>query len=136
MKKRCLLCACISALGVLVSVVLSVLILKNLGNIIGIFAESPTQEGEFDFAEIFSQTAPASISVHFTVPVLIFAAYGVLLARFFPKGRFLIPKACMWALYGIVCALAAFSACVLLSKVNGIRTIDVISSLLPMIEHL
>ncbi len=110
-------------------------VLHNLGGLVGLFLDGGA-DGKFDFVRIFAQTREAGLTVHFLWPLM----FGVLFFLAFRLGTAKIPARAAriggtFAVY-LLLLLSAFIASLLFSRVNGIRFIDLLAKLLPLIDKL
>lgn len=116
--------------------ILSVLTLKNLGEIVGIFLGGENTGGKFDFAKIFSGTEDEVIFPHFLLPLLfggLFLAASLFLLSKIKSGALSISLHVL--LFIILFSLSLVSS-LLFSHVNGIRFFDLLRELIPLIDKL
>ena len=111
------------------------LIVRNLGWLVGLFAESGA-EAAFDFALIFEQTKDAQLSVPWFLSVLWGILFWILAFRCLAKVKnrpvsFLLMAALFLVLLGI-----ALLSSLMLTRVNDIRFYDLLRKLLPLIGKL
>ena len=110
-------------------------ILRHLGFLIGLFIQA--DEGDkFDFAEIFSQTMDASLSLHLWIPLLCGGLFfGICLgiaALIQQKGA----RIALCVIAGILLFLLSLTACLALTRVNDIRFCHLPGKLIPLMDKL
>ena len=133
--KRRLLPAASSLLIPTVSIGLTTWILRHLGFLVGLFVE-PGEGDKFDFAEIFSQTQDAALTLHWILPLLCGALfYGASLGLSSIVRRRAI-RVALSILAGILLFLAALVACMALTRVNDIRFCHLLEKLIPLMDKL
>ena len=133
--KRRLLPAASSLLIPTVSIGLTTWILRHLGFLVGLFVE-PGEGDKFDFAEIFSQTQDAALTLHWILPLLCGALfYGASLGH-----SVIIKKRTICAVPGILAwillFLAALVTCLAFTRVNDIRFCHLLEKLIPLMDKL
>ena len=133
--KRRLLTALPAILIPTASVGLTAWILRHLGFFIGLFIESG--EGDkFDFAEIFSQTQDASLTLHWIIPLLcgaLFYSVSLGLSATIKKRTLRVAtRVLAW----ILLFLAALVACLAFTRVNDIRFCHLLGKLIPLVDKL
>lgn len=133
-KKKTLLCAGVLCVGTLLSLVGAVLTLQNLGPILSLFMD--TSGDALDFVAIFKQTRDATLSPPWLITLALWLGFAVLLHRLPPRS----PRAWLGILLyaiGGVCLLAlGYTLSLLLCEVNGVRFIDLLQALIPMLGSL
>ena len=110
-------------------------ILRHLGFLVGLLVD--TGEGDkFDFAEIFSQTRDADLTLHWILPILCGALfYGISLGLSTivrKKAHRVVPGILSWCLL----FLAALVACLAFTQVNDIRFCHLLGKLIPLMDKL
>ena len=110
-------------------------LLRNLGAIVGAFVQA--DEGDkFDFANIFSQTQDAELSLHVLIPLMLGILF--LAIRFFliSKIKTKIYRVSLTCILFLVFLLIAVICSLLMTRVNGIRFVELLEKLLPLIDKL
>ena len=133
--KRFLLPAATSLLIPTAAVGLTAWILRHLGFLVGLFVDAG--EGDkFDFAEIFSQTRDASLSLHWILPLLCGVLfYGISLwFSTWIKAKAL--RAALNILAWFLLFLTALVVCLAFTKVNDIRFCHLLGKLIPLMDKL
>ena len=130
-----LLPAAPSLLIPIASIGLSAWILRHLGFLVGLFIESG--EGDkFDFAEIFSQTRDAGLTLHWILPllcgVLFYGASLGLSAIIKKRALRVAPGILAW----ILLFLASLVSCLAFTRVNDIRFCHLLEKLIPLMDKL
>ena len=133
--KRFLLPAAPSLLIPTAAIGLTAWILRHLGFLVSLFVQS--DEGDkFDFAEIFSQTQNAALTLHWILPLLCGALfYGLSLglsAIIKKRSIRLVPSVLAW----ILLFLAALISCLAFTRVNDIRFCHLLEKLIPLMDKL
>ncbi len=83
------------------------------------------------FSEIFRQIADAKMNTPLLLTALLSAGYVLLISVIWKKGR--VGK--VFAVFiAMVFGILIFAACLLLTFVNGVMLLDVLKSLLPLLE--
>ena len=133
-KKKTLLCAGVLCVGTLLSLLGAVLTLQNLGPILSLFMD--TGGDALDFVAIFGQTRDAALSPPWLIALALWLGFAVLLHRLPPRS----PRAWLGILLyavGGVCLLGlSYTLSLLLCEVNGVRFIDLLRALIPMLGSL
>lgn len=124
-----------AALIVSVSMLFAVLVLRNLGSIVGLLVGSEGG-GKFDFALIFSQTRDARLNIHWFFPccfgVLFFSCQRYFFTNIKSKAVRVTLLALMLTLFIIIGSVVSL----VLTRVNGIRFSDLLFKLIPLIDKL
>ena len=118
-----------------VSMGLTAWILRHLGFLVSLFAESG--EGDkFDFAEIFRQTLDADLTIHPWIPLLCGVLFwgAALGASVTIKGRVLRGGLC--AAVWLLLFVTALIVCLALTRVNDIRFCHLLGKLIPLMDKL
>lgn len=111
------------------------LLLRNLGWLIGRFVESGAGD-ELDFARIFEQLRDARLTMHWLLPALLGAVFFAVAFRCLTTiGNRAVRRALCVTLFLILLALAHVAS-LALTRVNGIRFCDLLGKLLPLIDKL
>ena len=128
---------CISALlgGTILSTFAAVLVLRNLGDLIGMFVEADA-DAAFDFVSIFEQTKNAQIAPHWLFPLLLFGTYAFALWRFSPIAKQSALHIILWTILFVLLLTVGFACSLMLTRVNDIRFGDLLAALLPVIGSL
>ncbi len=128
---------CVSALlgGMILSTLAAVLVLRNLGGLVGMLVEADA-DAAFDFARIFEQTKDARIAPHWLSPLLLFGAYAFALWRFSPRVKRSALHVILWGILFAVLLAVGFACSLMLTRVNDIRFCDLLAALLPVIGKL
>ena len=133
--KRFLLPAAPSLLIPTTAIGLTAWILRHLGFLVSLFVESDDGD-KFDFAEIFSQTQNAALTLHWILPLLCGALfYGLSLglsAIIKKRSIRLVPSVLAW----ILLFLAALISCLAFTRVNDIRFCHLLEKLIPLMDKL
>ncbi len=124
---------CMSALlgGTIISVFAAVLVVRNLGGLVGMFIEADANAA-FDFVCIFEQTKNAQITPHWFSPLLLFGIYTFALWYFSPRTKHII----LWIILFVLLLTVGFACSLMLMRVNDIRFCDLLAALLPVISKL
>ena len=135
-KKQIWLCASALLGGAILSTFAAVLVLRNLGGLVGMLVEVDV-DAAFDFVRVFEQTKDAQITPHWLFPLLLFGGYAFALFRFFPREKrsallHIIP----WVILFVLLLTVGFICSLMLTHVNGIRFCDLLAALLPIIGKL
>ena len=118
-----------------VSLGLTAWILRHLGFLVGLFVQAG--EGDkFDFAEIFSQTRDADLTLHMWFPLLCGVLFcgAVMGLAVLVKNRVL--REALGVVVWILLFLAALGACLALTRVNDIRFCHLLGKLIPLMDKL
>ena len=134
-KKQIWLCASALLGGTFFSIFAAVFVLRNLGEVVGIFVEADG-DAAFDVVRIFEQTRVAEIAPHWLLPLLLSVAYAFALWRFFPKAKAFALPVFLWTVLFALLLAVCFAFSLMLTRVNGIRFCDLLSKLLPIIDKL
>ncbi len=128
---------CVSALlgGMILSTFAAVLVLRNLGGLIGMFVEADA-DAAFDFVRIFEQTKDAQIAPHWLFPLLLFGTYAFALLRFSPRATRSALHIILWVILFVLLLTVGFACSLMLTRVNDIRFCDLLAALLPVIGKL
>ena len=130
-KKRLFIGYSVAIVLIAICISMPCFIVKNLGSILSWFFSS--QASGLDFVLIFSQTANASLLPHILFPLFIGLGYCYLLFKFFPKGNKKALKIALWSILGIVCFVFCFFVSLAFIRVNGVKFLDLILKLLPIL---
>lgn len=129
--KRKLICAGILCLGTLLSICLAMLTLQNLGAILSLFVD--TSGDQPDFVAIFAQTRDAALSPPWLLPLLLWTGFAALLYFLPPKAAL---KTVLYAVGGTLLFPISYVLTLLLCQVNGVRFLDLLRALVPMLGSL
>lgn len=129
--KRKLICAGILCLGTLLSICLAMLTLQNLGAILSLFVD--TSGDQPDFVAIFAQTRDAALSPPWLLPLLLWTGFAALLYFLPPKVAL---KTVLYAVGGTLLFPISYVLTLLLCQVNGVRFLDLLRALVPMLGSL
>ncbi len=129
--KRKLICAGILCLGTLLSICLAMLTLQNLGAILSLFVD--TSGDQPDFVAIFAQTRDAALSPPWLLPLLLWTGFAALLYFLPPKT---VLKTVLYAIGGTLLFPISYVLTLLLCQVNGVRFLDLLRALVPMLGSL
>lgn len=87
--------------------------------------------GDPDLTEVFAQLEHARIVPHVLVPVLLFAAFALLLYRFPARGK----RIAGYILLGAALWLVSAAGVLLLTKVNSVRVLYLLDVFVPLIRN-
>ena len=155
--KRKLICAGILCLGTLLSICLAMLTLQNLGAILSLFVD--TSGDQLDFVAIFAQTRDAALSPPWLLPLLLWTGFAAVLYFLPPKvdlasqsspedakmhrrrairfdSRSATLKTVLYAVGGTLLFPISYTLTLLLCQVNGVRFLDLLRALVPMLGSL
>ena len=128
---------CLSALlgGAILSTFAAVLVLRNLGCLVGMFVDTDA-DAAFDFVRIFEHTTDAQIAPHWLFPLLLFGVYAFALRRFLPRVKQSALHIILWTILFVLLLAVGFACSLMLTRVNDIRFCDLLAALLPVIGKL
>lgn len=132
--KRKLICAGILCLGTLLSICLAMLTLQNLGAILSLFVD--TSGDQLDFVAIFAQTRDAALSPPWPLPLLLWIGFAAMLYFLPPKAPQAALKAVLYAIGGALLFPISYALTLLFCQVNGVRFLDLLRALVPMLGSL
>ena len=132
--KRKLICAGILCLGTLLSIGLAMLTLQNLGAILSLFVD--TSGDQPDFVAIFAQTRDAALSPPWLLPLLLWTGFAAVLYFLPPKAPKAALKTVLYAVDGTLLFPISYMLTLLLCQVNGVRFLDLLRALVPMLGSL
>lgn len=113
----------------------SCLLLRELGRLVGLFVDAPAEDG-LDFVRIFSQTRHARLTPHVLIPLVLCVLFSILCIYALSRIRRTAPRLTLLLLLLIVLSTVSLVCSLLLTRVNGIRFIDLLRQLLPLIDKL
>ncbi len=131
--KHISIAAGISVGGTLLCTLAAALTLKNLGAILSLFLQTGS---DLDFVAIFSQLSDARLGVHILIPLLLWGAFAAMLMFFTRKHDRRALRITLTVLAGLSSLVLGFIAALLLTRVNGVRFIDLLRALIPVIGSL
>ena len=114
---------------------LSILFLRNLGFLIGLFVKSGAGS-KFDFVQIFNQTKDAHLTVHFPIPLFCGIAFYFTYTKMITNIKSTPLRVASSIIIGVLLFTIALVACIALTRVNGIRFWQLLDKLLPLMDKL
>lgn len=132
--KRKLICAGVLCAGTLLCICLAILTLQNLGAILSLFVD--TSGDQLDFVAIFAQTRDAALSPPWPLPLLLWTGFSALLYFLPPKAPKAALKTVLYAIGGTLLFPISYVLTLLFCQVNGVRFLDLLRALVPMLGSL
>jgi hypothetical protein len=120
---------------IVLPVLISSLLIRNLGYIVGLFVESG-DDAKFDFAQIFMQTRDARLVPCLLIPIILALAFVIFDCFCISKINCRVTRLIVFSLTIALAFILSFAFSLMLTRVNGVRFFDLLAKLIPLIDKL